>query len=282
MRNYYCLVAGLPDITIDDTKLNYTIDQFYNEIKEDLHTDDLYLIKLYLLSVDNKNLLTYLQDKEAKLLPSALFTSEDFDELIRKVKEDEPITDKSIPRYIITFLREYLDESKHNNNTSYSWENRITTLYYEQLCQTKNKFFNEWYSLNLNINNILSAFAARKHGVDIESNIIGHNHVSQLLRKSGARDFGLSDELEYFSEISKIAEDADLMERERRLDNFKWSWLDENCFFHYFSIEPILSFIIKLEMTQRWLALDKITGEQMFRRMISDLKKEVELPDEFK
>ncbi|MGL4805469.1 MAG: DUF2764 family protein, partial [Bacteroidales bacterium] len=63
MRNYYCLVAGLPDITIDDTKLSYTIDQFYNEIKEDLHPDDLNLIRLYLLSIDNRNLLTYLQDK---------------------------------------------------------------------------------------------------------------------------------------------------------------------------------------------------------------------------
>ncbi|MGL5729835.1 MAG: DUF2764 family protein, partial [Bacteroidales bacterium] len=214
MRNYYCLVAGLPDITIDDTKLSYTIDQFYNEIKEDLHPDDLNLIRLYLLSIDNRNLLTYLQDKEAKLQGPALLTTDDFDDIIRKVKEDEPITDKRIPRYMITFLHEYLDESKHNNNTSYSWENRLTTLYYEQLCQTKNKFFNEWYSLNLNINNILSAFAARKHGIDIESNIIGHNHVSQLLRKSGARDFGLTGDLEYFPEISKIAEDNDLMERE--------------------------------------------------------------------
>ncbi|MGL5317970.1 MAG: DUF2764 family protein, partial [Bacteroidales bacterium] len=81
---------------------------------------------------------------------------------------------------------------------------------------------------------------------------------------------------------AKLADENDIVERERRIDLFKWKWLSDNTFFHYFSVEVLLSYLFKLEMIQRWLILDKQTGEQMFRKIIQDLKQEVKLPDEFK
>ena len=32
MTNYYCLVAGLPDLSLEDGKLNYTVANFKSEI----------------------------------------------------------------------------------------------------------------------------------------------------------------------------------------------------------------------------------------------------------
>ena len=36
MTNYYCLVAGLPDLSLEDGKLNYTVANFKSEIYSEL------------------------------------------------------------------------------------------------------------------------------------------------------------------------------------------------------------------------------------------------------
>ncbi|MGL5786797.1 MAG: DUF2764 family protein [Bacteroidales bacterium] len=281
MRNYYCLVAGLPDITLDDSKLSYTVDQFALELKDQLSCADYALVKLHFLSRENQNLLKYLEDKESVFSQPCIYQNEDFDELVRKIKEEEPVSEKVYPFYMIYFLKEYLDEN-NKQDIHFSWEDRLTTLYYEYLMTAKNKFYRNWVVMNQNINNILSAISARKHGLEPRTVIVGQNHVAQLLRTSGARDFGLSDNLDYYGEVAKLSDESDIVDRERKIDLFKWKWLDEHTFFNYFSVEVVLAFLFKLEMTQRWLTLDKETGEQMFRKIIQDLKQEVQLPDEFK
>lgn len=282
MRNYYCLVAGLPDITLDDSKLSYTVDQFAAELKDELSKSDYALVELHFLNRENQNLLNYLRDKEAIPTQPSVFSFDDFDELVRCIKEEEPITERKYPYYLISFLKEYLEEAVKDNTPDFSWEDRLAELYYEYLVTTKNSFYREWVVLNQNVNNIFSAISARKHGIEPRHVVVGQNQVSQLLRTSGARDFALTDVLDYFGEIAKLSDESNIVERERKIDLFKWKWLDENTFFHYFSVEVILSFLFKLEMTQRWLTLDKVTGEQMFRKIIQDLKQDVQLPEEFK
>ena len=65
MTNYYCLVTGLPDLSLDDGKLNYTVANFKTELYPQLSKEDKKLIDLFYLKFDNENLLKLLKDKEA-------------------------------------------------------------------------------------------------------------------------------------------------------------------------------------------------------------------------
>ena len=47
MTNYYCLVAGLPDLSLEDGKLNYTVANFKSEIYPELSEKDRKLIDLF-------------------------------------------------------------------------------------------------------------------------------------------------------------------------------------------------------------------------------------------
>ena len=62
----------------------------------------------------------------------------------------------------------------------------------------------------------------------------------------------------------------------------KWKWLEEESFFHYFTIERLLVFLLQLEMIERWILLDKEKGSELFRQMIQNLKNEVQIPEEFR
>ena len=41
-------------------------------------------------------------------------------------------------------------------------------------------------------------------------------------------------------------------------------------------------FLMKLEMIERWISLDKEKGNEMFRQLIGQLKDEVQIPQEFR
>ena len=63
---YYYLVAGLPELSLEDSKLSYTVADFKTEIYDGLSASDQKLIDLFYLKFDNANVLKLLKDKERK------------------------------------------------------------------------------------------------------------------------------------------------------------------------------------------------------------------------
>ena len=72
------------------------------------------------------------------------------------------------------------------------------------------------------------------------------------------------------------------MDRERKIDLLKWNWMEDAVFFNYFTVERIFVFLLRLEMIERWISLDKEKGSELFRKMIDSLKNEVQIPAEFR
>ena len=59
MSKYYCLIAGLPNISLDDSKLTYSVSEFRKELDGILTSCDKKLVDLFFLKFDNKNLLAF-------------------------------------------------------------------------------------------------------------------------------------------------------------------------------------------------------------------------------
>ena len=278
MSNYYCLVAGLPDISLEDGKLSYNVANFKSELYTELSDKDKKLIDLFYLQYDNKDLLKLLKNKDAKVEERGIFPSVELLQLIGAVRDDDS-RDRKYPFYFYDFISQYL--TLPTENLFYA-EDLMASMYYEYAMSCKNKFISAWFEFNLNLNNILAAFAARKYKQDVSNVIVGHTEVCEQLRTSNARDFGLTEKLDYFESLLHIAEVEDLVEREKKIDQLKWNWLETESFFHYFTIERVFVFLLQLEMIERWISLDKEKGNELFRQMIEKLKSEVQIPEEFR
>ena len=277
MSAYYYLVAGLPDISLEDGKLSYTISDFRAESYGDLSAKDQALIDLFYLKYDHADLLSLLKDKDAVTQGKGNFSSEDLLQLIASVKEGEK-PDAKFPSYLYDFIAQYLALPA---DELYKAENLLASAYYAYAMKSKNPFIASWFEFNLNINNILAAFAARKYKMNVAEVIVGDTDVCEMLRTSNARDFGLSETLDYFEPLQRLVETDDLVEREKKVDQLKWKWLEDASFFHYFTIERLFVFLLQLEMIERWVLLDKEKGSELFRQMIQNLKDEVQIPEEF-
>lgn len=278
MSAYYYLVAGLPDISLEDGKLSYTISDFRAESYGDLSAKDQALIDLFYLKYDHADLLSLLKDKDAVTQGKGNFSSEDLLQMIASVKEGEK-PDAKFPSYLYDFIAQYLALPA---DELYKAENLLASAYYAYAMKSKNPFIASWFEFNLNINNILAAFAARKYKMNVAEVIVGDTDVCEMLRTSNARDFGLSETLDYFEPLQRLVETDDLVEREKKVDQLKWKWLEDASFFHYFTVERLFVFLLQLEMIERWVLLDKEKGSELFRQMIQNLKDEVQIPEEFR
>ena len=278
MSTYYCLVAGLPDISLDDGKLSYSVSDFKAELYPDLSAQDRKLIDLFYLKFDNMAILKLLRNKDTVIEDKGNFSAEELLQLIEAVREgDTP--DKKYPSYLVNFVSQYLQLSQ---DELYRADDLLAALYYSYGMSSNNAFIASWFEFNLNLNNILAALAARKYKMEVSSVIVGATSICEQLRTSNARDFGLNETLEYFEALQRIADIEELVEREKKVDMLKWKWLEDESFFHYFTIERIFVFLMQLEMIERWISLDKEKGNELFRKMIQDLKNEVQIPEEFR
>ena len=275
--NYYCYIAGMPDIQIDNAKSIPAQEEVLDELKQILSKDDMALLDLLRLRYDNANLLKFLANRDAELNPLGKLTSQDWAELIELIDnsdERNPARDSRLLKYVLEFYTTIRNEQSEEK-IDFA-EDFLAALYYKYGMQCKNKFVADWFEFNLNINNILTALTCRKYGWDIKSAIVGDNVVAETIRNSvTARDFNLKTEIDYFDAIVSISETANLLDREHRIDALKWNWLEENTFFSSFSIEKVLSFWLRCELMHRWDNLSMEEGAEIFRQMINDLKKDV-------
>lgn len=274
MAKYYCLIAGLSDLTADDAKAPFTQQSFRDEIYPSLTAADRKLMDLLPLENDCRNLLSLLRGADDRTEP-CLFSREELERLIAAVKADDRAAG-TIPGFMYDFVKDYLQDSMQGQA-----DDRLFAMYYAYAMKAGNAFVRDWFGFCLDMGNVQTAVTARRYGLDVRQLIVGEGDVADALRTSGARDWGLSQQLPFFDELMRIMDEPDLALRERRTDMLKWNWLEENTFFDYFTVERLFSYMVRLGIVTRWTGLDADRGQQLFRRLIDGLKGQVSVPDEF-
>lgn len=273
--NYYYYIAGFPDLQPDDTKNVPALDALKADLEEQLCDNDRTLLHLVYAEYDNRNLLRYLHDKGAELDPLGTLTADDWREVLDLMEEQEHPHDPRLLPYVRTFYAAYRDENSPLDGASH--EDYLAGLYYDYAMQCGNRFLREWFEFNLNLRNLLTATACRRHGFDTQHLVVGGNEVARALRKSNARDFGLAGQFDELETVLHIADEPNLLTREQQLDALKWQWLDEHTFFNYFSVERILALVLKCQLLNRWKPLTQERGTAVFRDLLEALKKDVKI-----
>lgn len=269
MGNYYCQVAGLPDISFDGSKLQYSTNRFKDELYPALTSEDASFVDLLFLSRDNTNLLELLRKGEDAVIADAgCFTADELKEIISSAKNGDA-QPGNVPAYLYGFLEYYFG---NEGQERILWDDVLASRYYEYASRSANSFVSSWFEFNRNVNNILVAMAARKYKMSVADAVVGDGEVAEALRTSGARDFGLTGTLDYLEIVQRISEESNLLERERKLDELRWKWLDDNSVFNYFTVERLFVFLVKVGIVERWSALDADKGMQRYNIMINNLK----------
>lgn len=148
----------------------------------------------------------------------------------------------------------------------------------EQGLQAKNRFVREWFAFNQDMNNVLVAQICRKHGFDVKTQIVGEGEVAEQLRThTTQKDFGLNELPGDFDALLGLAAIEDLMAREKAMDAIRFEWLQERTEFDFFSSEMVFAYYLEVRMLHRWSILTIEEGERVFRELVADMKRGINL-----
>ena len=270
-RNYYCLIAGLPDIHVDQKKIPFSLIELKQELQYQLHPKDYQLVEYLFLPYDNINFLNILQKNEAEFNPLGNYSESFF---MDEIKEPE-----NLPGYMKKFLEAYREENPMHPNLSL--ENQLTWLYFDFMLEQKNQFLRDIFTTIRDINNIFTVYNARKFGLNIENQMIGNYELTEAAKKTTSKDFGMASEITPIDEIIGIFENNDILEQEMSIDLLKWRHMNELNTFNYFTIEFILAYVLEFIIVERWSNLDPDQSKKTFRKILTDLENSFQFSKDF-
>ena len=163
--------------------------------------------------------------------------------------------------------RRYIDWLRFGLNSD-----NLSPHFYRAISKSCNRFLRTYFSFDLMLRNIQAAYLGRKHSIEPDSYLIGESEIVESLKKNKAPDFGIVSEVEFASRLLQIFEIKDLIEREKALDLLRWEEVDKICTYSHFDMDVILSFIFKAGILKRWRNLDKISGAQLFRKYVNEMR----------
>ncbi len=278
-RNYYCLISSLPDWKLDDRKPLMNSLSFKEMLAEELHSDDFKYVQWLYLPFDHANILNRLYKKEVPYDDRGKYPPEVVEHLTNAINvANDPSL--GVEPYLEDFILRFFDADEKPARVDA--EKELTSGWFAMLKESKNDFLTQYADFEQQSRNVLTALAGRKFDISVANSLVGDHDMVEALKKSRARDFGLSGEIGHLDQLLQIFEMTNLQEREMRLDILRWNFYEEVTFFHYFSVEKILAFVLKLFIVHGWSALDEKRGRELFEKLIAELQNSYDFPEEFK
>lgn len=270
--DYIAFIAGLPEISWDDRKLSLTVAEFRTQLKDYISGKDEQLVDLFFLPNDNTQVLRLLNKQEPD---AALMTV--YPEKLLEEEIQEP--DKTIPSYLRDFITDFKEE---HLRYEVSPENVLSWMYYDYMMKADNLLVRRYAEFSMNLKNLVTALNARKYGMDVAKEVIGSNEFATALRTSNAKDFGLTLDYPYVEQVIALMDNDNLVERERGLDLIIWNFLDEAVTFEYFSLDRVISYMLRLMIVERWSRMSSESGRKVFMEMIEKFRQSFQFEEQFK
>ncbi|MBE6213375.1 MAG: DUF2764 family protein [Rikenellaceae bacterium] len=265
-KNYYSLVAGLKEYTLDADTKGFDAREIVAEILEDLSAGDAAAVRLMYGYYDCENIIALRAGRTAY---------NPLGNIARDELADELSSPKSLPAAMARVVRAYAEpegEDAEGLDMTRSFEKALLTAYYEECAKSDCRFLREWSEFDRTLRNVSAAAVARAAGRSIESATIGGGDVTDQLQRSSAADFGLRGEVAYIDAvISAVNDEQNLVEKEHKIDLIRWEQASELAGFDYFNINAILSYLAKINIVARWALLSPKRGREMFERIMAEL-----------
>ena len=146
-------------------------------------------------------------------------------------------------------------------------DEKLNAEFYSKALQHKNAFISEYFLFDLNVRNAKVKYLNKALGREADRDVLtfGEEAAPAVLEKVAA-------EFEEAAALEAVFAQADILSRERGIDDLMWEKISSLTTFNYFDINAILGFITKMNIVARWYRLDEQTGREMFKKLVDEVR----------
>lgn len=170
------------------------------------------------------------------------YEGSDFDYAAVKAGVEELLSDRD--RQLVALMEEGFDESTLGGE------------FYAKAAASKSRFLREYFDFDGRLRNMKVDYLAKRLGKKGDSYRV-------VLPEADFEEEG---------RIRSIFENPDFVAREQQIDELKWEKAEDIARMDYFNMNTILAFLVKAKMVQRWAELDKAKGQEMFHRLVKEIR----------
>ena len=136
--------------------------------------------------------------------------------------------------------------------------------FYADVLSSPSRFIREYFRFDLNLRNAKVRYLNLALGRPAEEDVIsGYVDGTEIF------DAG---EFDQAAKVDQALARTSLLDREQDLDVIMWDFVDSLSTFHYFDITAVLAYVAKLHIVDRWLALDPVKGQELFRQLVKEVR----------
>ncbi len=264
--SYYALVAGFREYALDAETKGFDIEEILTEVFEALSQSDAKAVNLLYAYYDCENLICRHNGSTTHNKLGRLSSEEVEEELQRPSRLVEPLAK------VVRAYASPESEDAEDMDLTQPFAKALMSAYYKVCAASSSRLLREWSNTDRIIRNIVAATLARQQGVAIDTVVVGEDSVTESLSRSSAADFGLRAEFPFVEQlVAAVADEHNMIEKERKIDNIRWAELSELSTFDYFDLNAVIAYLVKVNMVARWAALDRKVGREMFDRLVSEL-----------
>lgn len=266
---YYYLVAGLREWTLDSDTKGFDVREIVDEILVELTKSDREAVRLLYAYYDCENIIARRAQRD-RYNQLGNLTVEQIDEVLNQRRYS--LLPERVAKVVKLYVEVDDEERDEECVPTERFEKAVFEAYYEDLAHSKCRFLNGWGEFDRNLRNIAAAVAAREAGRSVADVVVGEGDVVEQLKRSSAADFGLRGELQYIDAvIAAVSDEKNIVEKERKIDAIRWSEAEEIAVFDFFNINFILSYLVKVNIVARWTLLSPEVGREMLNRLMNEL-----------
>lgn len=266
---YYYLVAGLKEWSLDSDTKGFDVAEIRGEILDQISKKDASAVRLLYAYYDCENIIA-VRASQQRFNPLGNLSREQVDALFAERCYD------LLPKHMGEIVRLYAEADDEDRDEEVvldeKFERALFEAYYRDLAESKCNFLVGWGAFDRNLRNISAALAAREAGRVVADVTVGGGEIVEQLRRSSATDFGLRGELPYIDAvIAAVADETNIVEKERKIDAIRWAEAEDIAVFDFFNINYLLSYLVKVNIVARWMLLSPEAGREMLARLIKEL-----------
>lgn len=268
-KEYYYLVAGLKEWTLESDAKGFDVAEIRDEILEAISDSDRQSVRELYAYYDCENIIAAHAGRD-RYNPLGNLSKEEVEAVF-----SERCYSK-LPKAVAEVVKRYneADDDERDDEVALDdrFERAVFEAYYLGLEKSKCSFLKAWGEFDRNLRNIAAAVAAREANRSISDVVVGRGEVVEQLSRSSAADFGLRGELQYIdSVIAAVSDERNIVEKERKIDAIRWAEAEDIVVFDFFNINFILSYLVKVNIVARWNMLSPEVGRRMLERLMQEL-----------
>nr|MBR2109908.1 DUF2764 family protein [Alistipes sp.] len=268
-KEYYYLVAGLKEWTLESDAKGFDVAEIRDEILEAISDSDRQAVRELYAYYDCENIIAAHAGRD-RYNPLGNLSKEEVEAVF-----SERCYSK-LPKAVAEVVKRYneADDDERDDEVALDdrFERAVFEAYYLGLEKSKCSFLKAWGEFDRNLRNIAAAVAAREANRSISDVVVGRGEVVEQLTRSSAADFGLRGELQYIdSVIAAVSDERNIVEKERKIDAIRWAEAEDIVVFDFFNINFILSYLVKVNIVARWNMLSPEVGRRMLERLMQEL-----------